>query len=55
MPTSSFLLAAINGLTDGELSLKLGITLNAVKKRWISIFDRTIEAQAGPLSSYFFE
>ncbi len=39
------LLAPINGLTDGELSLKLGLTLNAVKKRWISIFDRTIEAQ----------
>lgn len=39
------LLAAINGLTDGELSLKLGLTLNAVKKRWVSIFDRTIEAQ----------
>jgi hypothetical protein len=39
------LLAAMNGLTDGELSLKLGLTVNAVKKRWISIFDRTIEAR----------
>jgi hypothetical protein len=39
------LLAAINGLTDDELSLKLGLTLNAVKKRWVSIFHRTIDAQ----------
>jgi len=40
------LLAAINGLTDDELSLKLGLTLNAVKKRWISIFNQTIGTRA---------
>ncbi len=40
------LLAAIDGLTDEELSLKLGLTLNAVKKRWISIFNRSRDARA---------
>jgi hypothetical protein len=40
------LLAAINGLTDDELSLKLGLTLNAVKKRWISIFNQSTDARA---------
>lgn len=39
------LLAALNGATDDELSVKLGVTLNVVKKRWISIFDRTLDAQ----------
>lgn len=39
------LMAAIGGLTDEELSLKLGLTLSTVKKRWISIFERTIDAR----------
>jgi hypothetical protein len=38
------LLAASSGLTDEELSCKLGLTLNAVKKRWIVVFQRTINA-----------
>lgn len=33
--------AALGGLTDEELSRKLGLSLAAVKKRWISIFERT--------------
>src|SRR5262249_28849055 len=39
------LLAALSGLTDEELSSKLGISLTGVKKRWISIFERTIDAR----------
>jgi hypothetical protein len=36
------LLAALGGLTDEELSRKLRLSLPAVKKRWISVFERTI-------------
>lgn len=39
------LLAAMSGLTDEELSAKLGLSLTGVKKRWISIFERTIDAR----------
>jgi hypothetical protein len=39
------LLAALGGLTDEELSRKLGFTLSAIKKRWISVFDRTIHTR----------
>ena len=39
------LLAALNGLTDEELSSRLSISLTAVKKRWLSIFERTIDAR----------
>jgi hypothetical protein len=35
------LLAALDGLTDEELSLRLDLSLAGVKKRWISIFERT--------------
>jgi DNA-binding NarL/FixJ family response regulator len=34
------LLAALGGKTDAELSEELGLTLEATKKRWLSIFDR---------------
>jgi len=37
------LLAAMSGLTDEELSSKLGLSLTGVKKRWISVFERTID------------
>jgi hypothetical protein len=36
------LLAALEGLTDEELCAKLSLSLTAIKKRWISIFERTI-------------
>jgi hypothetical protein len=39
------LLAALSGLTDEELSSKLGLSLTGVKKRWISIFERTIDVR----------
>jgi hypothetical protein len=35
------LLTALDGLTDQELAVKLNLSLPAVKKRWISIFERT--------------
>lgn len=35
--------AALTGKTDAELSAKLGLSLEAVKKRWMSIFDRVDE------------
>jgi hypothetical protein len=41
------LLAAMDGLTDEELSLRLGLSLAGVKKRWISIFERTGDAKPG--------
>ncbi|HLH31037.1 MAG TPA: hypothetical protein VKY31_07525 [Terriglobia bacterium] len=34
------LAAALDGKTDSELSSQLGLSLEAVKKRWVSIFDR---------------
>lgn len=39
------LLAALGGVTDEELSSKLSVSLTAVKKRWLSIFERTIDAR----------
>lgn len=37
------LVAALSGMTDEELSAKLSVSLTAVKKRWLSIFERTID------------
>jgi DNA-binding CsgD family transcriptional regulator len=34
------LVAALSGKTDAELSADLGLSLEATKKRWLSIFDR---------------
>jgi len=34
------LAAALSGKTDAELSADLGLSLEATKKRWLSIFDR---------------
>lgn len=39
------LLAALSGLTDEELCHKLDLTLAAIKKRWISVFERTIHSR----------
>jgi hypothetical protein len=36
------LLAALEGLTDEELCAKLSLSVTAIKKRWISIFERTV-------------
>ena len=34
---------ALTGKTDAELSAELGLSIEAVKKRWMSIFDRVDE------------
>lgn len=34
------LIAALKGKTDAELSAELGLSVEAIKKRWLSIFDR---------------
>jgi len=34
------LAAALSGKTDAELSADLGLTIEAIKKRWLSIFER---------------
>jgi DNA-binding CsgD family transcriptional regulator len=34
------LVAALDGKTDAELSLQLGLSVEAVKKRWLSVFAR---------------
>ncbi|HEX5107444.1 MAG TPA: hypothetical protein VFV95_03320 [Vicinamibacterales bacterium] len=34
------LVAALSGKTDAELSVDLGLSLEATKKRWLSVFDR---------------
>jgi hypothetical protein len=39
------MIAALDGLTDEELSLRLGLSLAGVKKRWISIFERTADVK----------
>ena len=39
------LLAALSGITDEQLSSTLNISLTGVKKRWLSIFQRTIDAR----------
>jgi len=36
----SLLTAALDGKTDAELSRELGISIEAVKKRWLSVFGR---------------
>jgi hypothetical protein len=36
----TLLAAALDGKTDAELSTSLGLSIEAVKKRWISIFER---------------
>ncbi len=36
----NLLAAALNGKTDAELSADLSLSIEAVKKRWLSIFDR---------------
>jgi len=43
--------AALNGLTDSELSEDLGLKLSALKKRWASIFDRVQVARPDLLPS----
>jgi hypothetical protein len=45
------LLAALGGLTDTKLACKLCLTLAAVQKRWISLFERTIDSRPETLSS----
>ena len=43
-PSEQELLAvALTGKTDAELSAELGLSIEAVKKRWMSIFDRVDE------------
>jgi hypothetical protein len=37
------LTAALAGKTDSELSADLGLSIEAIKKRWMSIFDRVVE------------
>jgi hypothetical protein len=36
----SLLLAALSGQTDAELSVDLGLNIEAIKKRWMSVFAR---------------
>jgi hypothetical protein len=36
----TLLSAALSGKTDAELSAELGLTIETIKKRWLSIFDR---------------
>src|SRR5262249_35528793 len=42
--------AALAGKTDAELSADLGLSVEAVKKRWMSIFDRVDEFKPGILN-----
>jgi hypothetical protein len=46
----TLLAAALAGKTDAELSADLGLSIEAVKKRWMSIFDRVDEFKPGILS-----
>jgi len=39
----SLLTAALAGTTDSELSAELGLSIEAIKKRWMSIFERVDE------------
>jgi hypothetical protein len=43
--------AALAGKTDAELSGDLGLSIEAIKKRWMSIFDRVDEFKPEILSS----
>jgi hypothetical protein len=47
----ALLTAALDGKTDAELSRNLGLSIEAVKKRWISIFGRFDEFKPEILSS----
>ena len=44
------LAAALSGKTDAELSAELGLSVEAVKKRWMSVFDRVHEFKPGIFS-----
>jgi hypothetical protein len=44
------LVAALAGKTDAELSAELGLSIEAIKKRWMSIFDRVDEFKPEILS-----
>jgi hypothetical protein len=46
----SLLAAALVGKTDAELSEDLGLSIEAIKKRWMSIFDRVDEFKPEILS-----
>ena len=46
----SLLAAALAGKTDAELSEELGLSIEAIKKRWMSIFDRIDEFKPEILS-----
>jgi hypothetical protein len=37
------LVAALGGLTDEELARRLDQSLSTIKKRWVSLFERTLE------------
>jgi hypothetical protein len=51
-PTEQQLLAAaLGGKTDAELSAELGVSVEAIKKRWVSIFERVAEFKPEILSS----
>jgi hypothetical protein len=43
--------AALAGKTDAELSVDLGLSIEAIKKRWMSIFERIDEFKPDILSS----
>lgn len=45
------LAAALAGKTDAELSAELGLSIEAVKKRWMSIFDRVDEFKSEILNN----
>ena len=46
----TLLAAALAGKTDAELSTELGLSIEAIKKRWMSIFDRVDEFKPEILS-----
>jgi DNA-binding CsgD family transcriptional regulator len=45
------LAAALDGVTDAELSAELGLSIEAVKKRWMSIYERVEDFKPEILSS----
>jgi hypothetical protein len=45
------LAAALAGKTDAELSAMLGLSIEAIKKRWMSVFDRVDEFKPDILST----
>jgi hypothetical protein len=46
----TLLAAALDGKTDAELSADLGLSIEAIKKRWISVFARIDEFKPEILS-----